>query len=163
MVAPLPKKRLGELLVERRLLTPAQLEQALLQQRSTKEFLGTILVRLGLIAPDVLLTALSAQFGIPHERVSPERVDWNVVKQFPRSALSDGKCFPIRADAESVTVAIANPLDAWSVSAMEKAAGFRKVRVVLVLDQELRAVVARYHQQALQSIEAQLKHGHETK
>ena len=150
-----PAKRLGELLVERRLITQAQLEQALTQQRSTKEFLGAILVRMGLIQPEALLETLAKQFNMPHEALAVERVNWTVAKQFPASIFSDGKCFPIRADADSVTVAIANPLDAWALSAIEQAAGFRKVKPVLVLERELQAILQAYRRQSLKTIEAQ--------
>ena len=148
-----PTKRLGELLVERTLITQAQLEQALTQQRSTKEFLGAILVRLGFIQPEGLLTMLSQQFNMPHEPLPVERVNWTIAKQFPASMFSDGKCFPIRADADSVTVAIANPLDAWALSAVEKVAGFRKVKPVLVLERELQDTLRAYRQQSLNTIE----------
>ena len=155
-----PAKRLGELLVGRRLITQHQLDQALAQQRASREFLGAILIRMGLINPDVLLTTLSEQFGLPHESVSPERVDWNVAKQFPASALADGKCFPIRADAESITVVIANPLDAWALSTIEKAAGFRKVNAVLILDTELQGILQAYRRRSFQTIEEQFNdHG----
>ena len=160
MVAGQPTKRIGELLVDRRLITRAQLEQALLTQRSTKEFLGVILVRMGFVKPDTLLAALSEQFKIPCESLRPEQVDWQVIKQFPRSALSEGKCIPIRADTETVTVAIANPLDAWTLSTIEQAAGFRKVQVVLVLERELQAILQEYQRRALHTIEEQFKdHG----
>ncbi len=161
MVMPAqPTRRLGELLVQRRLITQGQLEQALVQQRASGEFLGAILVRMGLIKPEALLGALSEQFGIPHELVQPEQVDWTVVKQFPSSVLAGGKCFPIRADSGSVTVAIANPLDAWALSAIEQVSGFRKVKPVLVLEEALRKILQAYQQEALRSITAHLKdHG----
>ena len=154
-----PVRKLGEVLVDRGLITPWQLEQALLEQRTTKEFLGAILLRLKLLSPQTLLAALAEQFHMPAETLSADRVDWRVAKQFPRSVLSTGKCFPIRADAESVTVAIANPLDAEALSDIGKVAGFRRVNVVLVLEAELRAVLQRYQQEALRALEAQLK-GH---
>lgn len=154
-----PTKRLGEMLVERGLITPLQLEQALAEQRSTKEFLGAILVRLKLIRPDVLLKALSEQSGIPYESLTAARVNWEVVKQFPTSVFSSGKCFPIRADAESVTVAIADPLDAWALSTVEKSAGFRTVKPILVLEQELQQVLREYRQRSLKAIEARFDHG----
>lgn len=155
-----PQKRLGELLVERRLITREQLDRALAQQQLTKEFLGTTLIRMGLIQPEVLLAMLSEQFQIPRERLLPDRVDWSVAKQFPASLLSDGQCFPIRADAETVTVAIANPLDAWSLSAVEQAARFRSVKPVLVSHAELEAVVQAYRQRLLRSLETQLGDDH---
>jgi type IV pilus assembly protein PilB len=160
MVTPAqPTQKLGELLMKRGLLTQLQLDEALKQQRETREFLGAILIRKGLITPEALLTTLSMQFNIPHESLPLSRVDWRIAKQFPASVFADGKCFPIRADEESVTVAIADPLDAWVLSAIEKFAKYRTVKPVLVLAQELRSVLQAYHQQSLRSIESQLSQG----
>jgi hypothetical protein len=146
----------GELLVERGLITRQQLDWALARQQATKEFIGTILVREGLVTPEALLAALSERYRIPHEPLRVEAVDWAIAKQFPSSVLLEGRCFPIRGDEDSVTVAIANPLETWSLSAIEKAAGFRKVRAVLVLEQELREVVQAYQRQLARSIGSQL-------
>lgn len=143
-------------MVERGLLTRAQLDFALARQQLTKDFLGTILVREGLVTPEALLAALSARYRIPHESLRVEQVDWRIVKQFPSSVLLDGKCFPIRGDDHAVTVAIANPLDAWSLSAIEKAAGLRKVTPVLVLERELREVVQAYQRRLAQDLGSHL-------
>lgn len=152
-----PTRRLGEILVERKLLTTVQLEQALQDQRASREFLGAILVTRGLIRPEVLLQVLSEQFGLPHQALPAEAIDWNVAKQFPASAFADGKCFPIKADASSITVAIANPLNAWALSTMEQAAGFRKVVPVLVTERDLQGALAAYRKRSMQSIESLLK------
>ncbi len=145
-------KRLGELLVEQKLLTLHQLDQALREQHRTREFLGAILIRLKIIQPEALMMVLSRQFGIPYEPLTPERVDWTLVKQFPASVLSVGGCFPIRGDAESVTVAIVNPLDVERLSMIERVVGFRRVIPVLVLERELQLVFHVYQQQALRAI-----------
>ena len=153
---PRSTKRIGELLVERGLIGPAQLDQALARQRSTGEFLGAILIGMRAISEQALLEAMSLQFGIPHEPLRPSQVDWTVARQFPPSALAEGNAFPIRADANAVTVAIANPLDAWTLSLLEGAASRRAVRPVLVLASELQAVVREHQRQTLRAIEARL-------
>jgi hypothetical protein len=155
-----PTKRLGELLVEQGLLSASQLEQALTHQRLTKEFLGVTLLRLKLVQPEPLLRALSEQFGMTYESLTPERVDWTLVDQFPASALSAETCFPIRGDAESVTVAIVNPLDAWALSAIEQAVKFRTIKPVLVLPEQFAQIQEAYRQRAMQKITQQLNdHG----
>lgn len=151
-----PAKRLGDLLLERGLISSGQLEQALARQRTTGTFLGALLVDLGFIDQETLLQVLSAQSGIPREPLAMDRVDWSVAKQFPASVLSEGTCFPIRADAESVTVAIANPLEAWALSAVEQSAHFRRVTPVLVSEAELEALLQGYRQRSLRSIAARL-------
>ena len=46
------RQLLGELLVDRGLISLAELDEALAEQRRTGEFLGTILVRLGAISSE---------------------------------------------------------------------------------------------------------------
>jgi adsorption protein B len=118
--------------------------------------LGAILVKRNFVKPDALLAALSEQFGIPHESLTPERVDWAVISQFPPSVFASEACFPIRADAQSVTVAIADPLDAAALSDIEKAVKFRAVKPVLVLKEELQRVHRAYRERSLQRIANQL-------
>lgn len=152
-------KRLGELLVEKGRLRPAQLEEALTEQRTSKEFFGAILVRRGWITEETLLKALGEQFGIPHVRLADERIDWSVAGQFA-PALADHACFPMRMDEASLTVAIANPLDAWVLSELGRWIGHRKLQLVLASEQEIRAAIQRSRQRAIsQSIEALLEEG----
>lgn len=150
------QKRIGELLLDAGCITSVQLEHALAQQRLTGNFLGAVLVKNGSIKPDALLKALSRQFGIPHESIDPQRIDWRAARPFPPSLLSAGRAFPIRADTWSVTVAIIDPLDAMTLSGIERSAGSRAVKLVLVLEEQLLAVVRAYQQQKILAIEARL-------
>ena len=160
VMGPAPStKRIGELLVERGVITRTQLDEALIQQRSSKEFLGAILVRVGAITEQALLETLSQRYGIPHEPLDLARVDWNLAGRFPDAVLTEGKGFPIRADDATVMVAIVNPLDAWTLSAFQRSAGARIVKPVLVLERELQAVLREHKQQRLRAIAARLN-GH---
>ena len=60
-------KPLGELLVERGLLTVTQLDEALRQQERTGERLGAILVARRIVAGAVLTTLLAEQVGVELE------------------------------------------------------------------------------------------------
>lgn len=151
-----PAQRIGELLVRKGLISREQLEHGLARQRMTREFLGAILVQIGAIQPDTLLAALSEQFKIPQERLRLDQVDWTIARQLPASALSGGRCFPIRGDAASITVALANPLDAGALSAIEQAAQFRTIKPVLVLEEELRSVLREHQARMLRHITERL-------
>ena len=135
-------KKLGELLVEKGLITDRQLEQALEKQRSSREFLGLILVSQGAVTEEGMLQALADQFGMPFTHLADERVDWDAVMRLARTPLLEHQCFPLRMDAGEVTVAIANPLDVWAISEMEKEAGFRRVRWVLMPTADILAAIA---------------------
>ena len=107
---------LGELLVEQGLLTPARLETALVEQRQTKEYLGTLLVRKGWLSRQDLLPVLALQLGIRYMRLDPQAIDWSVAAKFSTTALTEHKCLAIAMDRHRVTVAVVNPLDMWGVS-----------------------------------------------
>jgi type IV pilus assembly protein PilB len=59
------RPRLGDLLVGRTPLTPAQLAEALHRQPGTGKRLGAVLVEQGLVGEDVVTRALAEQFGLP--------------------------------------------------------------------------------------------------
>ena len=62
--APLHWRPLGTLLVERGLLTAAELEDALALQEQTGERLGQILIKQGLVSHPALTDTLAEQYGI---------------------------------------------------------------------------------------------------
>lgn len=147
------------MLIERRLITARQLEAALNRQRTTGQFLGVILVETGAVTERALVETVARQFGMPYEPLDPSQVDWTIAPKFPSSVLNTGRGFPIRADADGVTIAIANPLDVWTLSELERAAGHRPVHPVLVLERELQAVVQAYRRRLLEALQAKLNGG----
>ena len=71
-------KRLGELLVDRGAIQPADVDKALYIQRSAGGKLGALLVRTGAISEDLLLSTLSEQLGAAYLRDAnelPEQLD----------------------------------------------------------------------------------------
>lgn len=62
---PVLRKRLGELLMEMRVLSEQQVQQALQEQQKTGEKIGEVFVRRGMCRASDVLNALSAQHGLP--------------------------------------------------------------------------------------------------
>jgi len=61
-----PKKvRIGDLLVEAGVISPAQLDAGLAAQRDTGKKLGRVLIELGALSEDDLLKVLSKQLDLP--------------------------------------------------------------------------------------------------
>src|SRR5947208_16930638 len=104
--------RLGELLIERKLITQEDLARALeLQRERPGDKLGKILVDLGFIAQRDILSALSYQLEIPvvviegPPAVSPEieTLSPRFVRQF--------RCLLVVLYDHTVRLAMADPLD----------------------------------------------------
>lgn len=140
------QKRLGEMLVEKGLISTAQLNQALAEQAGTKEFLGRILVRNKLIKEQDFLEALSEQFNIPFLNLKNTYIDWDFVNSFSASLILDYGCFPVKKDDWSVTFAITNPLDVWALKQAEGEARGLKLKFVLTSNEDMQALLKRYQQ-----------------
>lgn len=136
-----PRKRLGEILIERRLVTEEQLRECLDQQKLTKEYLGSILINKKIVKEEDLMKALSAQFNIPYISLKTQYIDWGVCSKFSYVVRSQDKALPIRQDDLSVTVAISDPLDVLSISKFEELAKPKRLKLVLVSHSELKEFI----------------------
>src|SRR5262249_25061913 len=66
---------LGQILLDRELITPEQLDVAVAHQRGTDRRLGQVLLELGFTTHDAVLGALSIQLGVPATRLNGFNVD----------------------------------------------------------------------------------------
>ena len=68
MAATMPRKRvrIGDLLVEQKMISEAQLQQALAEQKKSGRKLGRVLVESGFVDEDKLLQLLSDQLDMPY-------------------------------------------------------------------------------------------------
>lgn len=139
-------KKIGEILIEKGLITRQQLNDALLQQQKSKEFLGIVLLKKGQVSWQDLLTALAEQFNISFTTLKSKDIDWSVADKFSASLISEHKCFPIAKDNSSVTVAITNPLDVWGLQKAEEEARGYKLKVVLISEEDMQNIMQGYKQ-----------------
>jgi type IV pilus assembly protein PilB len=103
--------QLGDLLVDRGLVTPAQLSAALVQQPVSGKRLGTLLVELGAITERDLVEVLAEQMHldwIDLRRIQPEP---GAVALVPEAVARAGTAIPIRSVNGELEVAVADPLD----------------------------------------------------
>lgn len=64
------RKKIGEILLEKRLLTEEQLKRGLDEAKKSKEKLGTILINLGFITEEDLYKSLAEQLRLPYDDLS---------------------------------------------------------------------------------------------
>ncbi len=140
------QKKLGQILIDKGLISLQQLEEALKDQARTKEFLGAVLLKKRLIKEKDLQRALSEQFNIPLVSLKDRYIDWNMVKKFRSSLILDYRCLPLEKDDWSVTVAITNPLDVWVIKQAEEETVGLRLKLVLVSSEDMNEVIARYKQ-----------------
>jgi len=153
------KKRLGEMFVEKGLVTEDQVQDVLQEQTKTqnKNFIGEMFVEKGFVVEDDLLMTLAEQFGIEFVELAKKDIDWEVPARFSSSFIDQHRCLPFQADEETVTLAITNPLNAWAISVAEKQAAPSDVNFVLAKKTELDAAIKEYQMYSMRQTVNRLK------
>jgi general secretion pathway protein E len=118
------------MLVARQLIGPEDLERALDIQKERGEKIGKVLIELGFVAARDVLSALSEQLGIPivtFEGPPPAIPETEgLAPRFMRQC----RFLPYAAVDSTLTIAMADPLDFETISAVR---GFTGLKVVAVL------------------------------
>ncbi len=126
-----PIKRLGELLVEGGLITPAQLQSAITHQKIARGRLGSNLVALGYISEEVLMDFLSHQTGVPQMDVRNIEVPPQILKLVPHRLADQFTVLPITTkEPKSLVLAMSDPSDLNAIDSARFASGLNIEPVV---------------------------------
>ena len=79
----MPRKELGEILLEADLINPQQLTEALALQRTFGERLASVLVRQNILTEKFAVTYLGRQLGVPGVDLSRTEIDLEVLDLVP--------------------------------------------------------------------------------
>jgi hypothetical protein len=150
-------RRIGEILIAKGFITEAQLHDALMEQKISEKFVGMILKEKGVITEIDLMNALAEQFDIPPIDMRSQYIDMELARKFSSALIVDHKCFPLKAEENSMTFAIVNPLDAVALSKMEEEASPLSVNHVMVTESDMNEVIEQYRKYVSQSIQRLLK------
>ena len=139
--------RLGEILIERKLLEPEDLERALELQKERGDKLGKILIDLGFIAAKDLLSALSEQLGVPLVAVDQPPPAAPEIDGLSPRFMRQCRFIPLRFEDSTLTIAMADPLDFETISAVRGFSGL-KVATALAPEQEILDAIDKYYGEA---------------
>ncbi len=104
-------KPLGRLLIERNLISSEQWQEALEQHRHTGKSAGKILVELGILSQEALLQAVANQARMEIVDLEKAMIDKNAVDKVPGSIAQVYNIMPVKLEANTLTVAISDPLN----------------------------------------------------
>lgn len=103
------KRKLGDLLLENRMLTLAHLKEAIEAQKQTGEKLGEALVRLGHIREDELTRILATQLRVAPWDFDGHPIPVGALRMIPESAAREHLMLAVRVEGQTMIVAAANP------------------------------------------------------
>ncbi|MEX2544245.1 MAG: ATPase, T2SS/T4P/T4SS family [Phycisphaeraceae bacterium] len=117
--------RVGDLLLERGLITSDQLDAALAHQRSHggEKLLGEVLVELSFVSEEQVMAVLAEAYGLPYARLEPALVDSEVVELLPRDFIEQHAVVPMFLVRGMLTVAVAEPANVFLVEEIQRRTG----------------------------------------
>lgn len=104
--------KLVEIFVNKKFITPQQLETALKEQQKSGEFLGQILIKMGFLKEDQFFTVLSEQLNIPYLKLKDITIDPEAIKKMSAKFARHYKIIPTKYADGKLTVATFDPLGA---------------------------------------------------
>lgn len=105
------RKKIGDLLVDQGLITPAELNEALRLQTSTGKRLGNILVDQGKLTEEQLVEIISSRLSIPKISLEQLVIDPSAVQRVPVDLARRYTVIPVFAMGNTITLAMADPLN----------------------------------------------------
>ena len=139
--------RLGENLMRDGLLSREQLSQALAEQKASKQRLGFVLVKLGLVPEIEITKILARQYRMPAVDLSRFDVDPKILKLVPADMAAKGVVLPLKREGRTLTVAMADPSDLGLLEDLKFITRF-DLFPVIAGEYTLRALIEKHYQSA---------------
>ncbi len=140
-----PSKRIGELLIDAGVITEDQLRHALTVQQEKGGKVVENLIALNYLDARAFLTFLSRQPGVASIDLMNYTIPRDLIQLVPRDFALKHEVVPLDKMGRYLTVGMACPLDAASISELERSTGLR-VRPLLVSINDVRIALERYYE-----------------
>jgi type IV pilus assembly protein PilB len=139
------KLQLGQLLLNRGIITAEQIDHALTHQKSStqRKLLGEVLVEMGYCTENQIASALAEAYSVPYAQISPKLCDPAVVELIPREFLEEHSVLPLFKVRQVLTVAVSEPSNVFLIDEIERLAGCR-IQIVCATAHDIRATLQTY-------------------
>lgn len=135
--------RIGDLLKKKGHISDTQIRYALQVQRVTKEKLGKVLVRIGLVSEYALAKAVAEQFDLPLIDMDKVIPDLSLLPRFNRNTCLTQRIFPIRLEGDRLVTATSDLPEQRLEQTVVRSTGMRP-SFVIAEDSKLVSAVYNY-------------------
>lgn len=137
--------RVGNLLLKAEMITEDQLSQAEEHRQQNGGLIGSALVSLGYIEEERLLETLSEQYGLPLLKLDDEEIDHDVVKLVSHELALKHLILPLRREAGTLSVAMADPSNIVALNDIKFITGL-DIQVSLASEVELKGALDKLYE-----------------
>ncbi len=133
--------RIGELLIQKKLINWDQLNEVLEEQQKTRELTGEILVRKGYVAKHLLYRALAEQNNVRYVDLKTTRINPRAVEKIPASLARKYAIIPIEFHHDILILGITSLVQTWPEKEIRDIAGVSRLQPVLCLPEEIHEAI----------------------
>ena len=135
---------IGEILMNRKRITQAQLDHALEVQKKENGFVGEILVKLGYVDERDIVVALVVQCGLPYIAVNKYTIDPAVLAAIPKETVIRERLIPLDRIGGILSVVMANPLNDTKKAELEALTKSR-LAIFIATKTEIDEAIAKFY------------------
>ena len=143
-MAKVAKVSLVDVLLREKFITEEDLEKVKEYQKKNGASFANAVVKLGLVTEKQVVIGLAEQLGIPHVKLSNYQLDPEVMDLLPEKVIRENKVVPLSRSGNTLTVAMANPLDVLLIDNLKALTGCKIQTVVSTLS-EIEQAIADYY------------------
>lgn len=149
------KIRIGDVLIAAGAITEEQLQEALDYQKENGGKLGNVLVELGFISDQILITLLTQQLGIDYISLKGAKIEDSVVHLVPEPMIDKYRVMPVEIDPDNpniLKVAMSDPQDLDAIDDISLVTNLQ-VEPMLANESDINDAIGKYYGSA-QAMEA---------
>ncbi|MGE5280384.1 MAG: hypothetical protein ACM3L6_06550 [Deltaproteobacteria bacterium] len=136
---------IGQLLVKDGLINEEDLGRGLEEQKRTRDFLCSTLVRLGFASEERVFTVLSLQIGVPFLLLRDCPIDPQVLNVVPGNFAAACRFMPLKSEGDQLFVATPDPLNSRALDEIRAYLGFQNLKVFLAGENDVRETIRKYY------------------
>lgn len=154
-------KYLGELLVEKGLITPEQLQQYLARQKENGKYLGEILIEEKILSEKDLKITLAEQLGLAFCEPADTEIAAEIINSISPEQAHKYRVIPVAKGENYLTVACSDPLDLLLLDQLKRETGL-SIRTAVTTEDQINRAIERYYHERLHNVETILEELDET-
>ena len=143
MVRPV-KIRLGDILLQQKLISQEQLKLALEQQRHNGRKLGRVLTESNFVSEEMISEALSRQLDAPYINLKHYNVNFDVVHKLPENQARRFRSLVLEDRKTSLLVGMADPSDLFAYDELSRLLG-TEIDIAVVTESQLLETIDRVY------------------
>ncbi|MDD4908463.1 MAG: ATPase, T2SS/T4P/T4SS family [Candidatus Omnitrophica bacterium] len=143
-------RQVGDILLEKGIITPEQLQAALAQQKKRDGFLGEVLISLGYATEEDIAACLAIQYGFSYVALGGVNIEPEIIKLIPAETARHFQIVPLYKMNDILTVAMADPLNVFAIDYLISLTGC-KIESVIASAKDISNTISRFYSAAKSS------------